>query len=60
LGEARQINALREVVTQQISALSSGIQAIDRRLLWFGRKPVATPPREWQRAAAITFTSSPA
>lgn len=40
------------------SAISSAIRVIHRRLLLLGRKPVATPPRGGQLAAAITSTWS--
>ena len=45
---------------RRLSAFSSAIRVIHRRLLWLGRKRVATPPRGRQLAAAITSTWSPA
>lgn len=45
---------------QHSCCISSAIRVIHRRLLWLGRKRVASPPRGCQLAAAITSTWSPA
>ncbi len=43
---------------RRLNAISSAIPVIHRWLLLLGRKPVATPPRGGQLAAAITSTWS--
>jgi len=45
---------------RRLSAISSAIRLIHRRLLWLGRKRVATPPRGGQLAAPMPSTWSPA